>query len=60
MPRGYRLPARRRGAFAEAIRETLRDMAFVAPARHLPGAKDLVDARYFEPLTAGDLAYAGA
>jgi AraC-like DNA-binding protein len=33
-------------------------MAFVAAARHLLRAKDLADARYFEPLNVGDLAYA--
>jgi AraC-like DNA-binding protein len=33
-------------------------MAFVAPARHLLKAKDLVDARYFDPLTVDDLARA--
>src|SRR5438046_3048076 len=33
-------------------------MAFVPPARHLPSAKDLADARYFEPLTVDDLASA--
>ena len=33
-------------------------MADVAPARHLLAAKDLVDARYFEPLTVPDLAAA--
>jgi AraC-like DNA-binding protein len=33
-------------------------MAFVAPARHLLRAKDLVDARYFEPLGVDDLAAA--
>ena len=33
-------------------------MAFVAPARHLLRAKDLADARYFEPLGVGDLAAA--
>ena len=31
-------------------------MAFVPPARHLLRAKDLADARYFEPLTVSDLA----
>src|ERR1700740_1847406 len=31
-------------------------MAFVAPARHLLKAKDLADARYFEPLSVSDLA----
>jgi AraC-like DNA-binding protein len=30
----------------------------VPPARHLLRAKDLVDARYFEPLTVGDMARA--
>jgi AraC-like DNA-binding protein len=30
----------------------------VPPARHLLRAKDLADARYFEPLTVGDLARA--
>ena len=33
-------------------------MAFVAPARHLLRAKDLADARYFEPLGVEDLARA--
>jgi AraC-like DNA-binding protein len=33
-------------------------MAFVAPARHLLRAKDLADARYFEPLEVSDLARA--
>jgi len=33
-------------------------MAFVPPARHLLRAKDLVDARYPEPLTVDDLARA--
>jgi AraC-like DNA-binding protein len=33
-------------------------MAFVPPARHLLRAKDLVDARYFEPLDVDDLAAA--
>ena len=31
-------------------------MAFVPTARHLLTAKDLADARYFEPLDVGDLA----
>jgi AraC-like DNA-binding protein len=31
-------------------------MAFVPPARHLLRAKDLADARYFEPLDVGDMA----
>jgi AraC-like DNA-binding protein len=31
-------------------------MAFVPPARHLLRAKDLADARYFEPLGVADLA----
>ena len=31
-------------------------MAFVPPARHLLRAKDLADARYFEPLDVNDLA----
>jgi AraC-like DNA-binding protein len=31
-------------------------MAFVPPARHLLRARDLADARYFEPLTVDDLA----
>ena len=31
-------------------------MVFVAPARNLLRAKDLADARYFEPLTVEDLA----
>lgn len=33
-------------------------MAFVPPARHLLRAKDLVDARYSEPLTVDDMAAA--
>jgi AraC-like DNA-binding protein len=33
-------------------------MAFVPPARHLLRAKDLADARYFEPLVVDDLAHA--
>jgi AraC-like DNA-binding protein len=33
-------------------------MAFVPPARHLLRAKDLADARYFEPLTVDHLARA--
>src|SRR3979409_586959 len=31
-------------------------MAFVPPARHLLRAKDLADARYFEPLGVADMA----
>jgi AraC-like DNA-binding protein len=33
-------------------------MAFVPPARHLQRAKDLADARYFDPLSVDDLARA--
>src|SRR3954463_4140372 len=33
-------------------------MAFVPPARHLLRARDLADARYFEPLDVDDLAAA--
>ena len=33
-------------------------MVFVAPERHLLRARDLADARYFEPLTVDDLARA--
>jgi len=33
-------------------------MAFVPPARHLLRAKDLADARYFEPIKVSDLAAA--
>src|SRR5271167_2189907 len=33
-------------------------MAFVPSARHLVRAKDLADARYFEPLDVNDLAHA--
>jgi AraC-like DNA-binding protein len=33
-------------------------MAFVAPARHLLRARDLADARYFEPLGVDDMAHA--
>jgi AraC-like DNA-binding protein len=35
-----------------------RDIAFVPPARHLLRARDLADARYFEPLRVADLARA--
>ncbi len=35
-------------------------MAFVPPARHLLRAKDLADARYFEPLGVPDLARAAS
>ncbi len=34
------------------------DVASVPPARHLLRAKDLADARYFDPLTVADLARA--
>jgi AraC-like DNA-binding protein len=34
----------------------MRTVAFVPPARHLLRAKDLADARYFEPLTVHDMA----
>src|ERR1700685_4699042 len=34
-------------------------MAYAAPARHLLRAKDLADARYFEPLDVDDLAAVG-
>src|SRR5260221_57787 len=33
-------------------------MAFVPPARHLLRAKDIADARYFEPLDVDDMAHA--
>ena len=33
-------------------------MSLVPPARHLQRAKDVVDARYAEPLTVADLARA--
>jgi AraC-like DNA-binding protein len=33
-------------------------MAFVPPARHLLRARDLADARYFEPLDVDDMAHA--
>jgi len=36
----------------------MKSAAFVPPARHLLRAKDLADARYFEPLTVDDLARA--
>jgi AraC-like DNA-binding protein len=36
----------------------MQDMAFAPPARHLLRAKDLADARYFEPLDVDDLARA--
>jgi len=37
---------------------SLSPMAFVPPARHLLRARDLADARYFEPLDVDDLAAA--
>jgi AraC-like DNA-binding protein len=40
-----------------AARDTER-MAFVPPARHLLRARDLADARYFEPLDVDDMAAA--
>jgi AraC-like DNA-binding protein len=39
-------------------RDTEPSMAFVPPARHLLRARDLADARYFEPLDVDDLARA--
>ena len=39
-----------------SARDTRVQMAFVPPARHLLRAKDLADARYFEPLDVDDLA----
>jgi AraC-like DNA-binding protein len=44
---------------AGASRDTAA-VAFVPPARHLLRAKDLADARYFEPLSVDDLARAAA
>jgi AraC-like DNA-binding protein len=38
------------------LKAILGRMAFVPPARHLLRAKDLADARYFEPLGVDDLA----
>jgi AraC-like DNA-binding protein len=43
---------------AEGIRDTSYPMAYAPPARHLLRAKDLADARYFEPLDVDDLAHA--
>jgi AraC-like DNA-binding protein len=40
------------------VRSHTQYMAFVPPARHLLRAKDLADARYFEPLEVDDLAAA--
>src|ERR1700709_3902 len=40
------------------IRAILAPMAYVPPARHLLRAKDLADARYFEPLGVEDMARA--
>jgi AraC-like DNA-binding protein len=42
--------------FIEARHGITHPMAFVPPARHLLRAKDLADARYFEPLDVDDLA----
>ena len=44
------------GVYEQAARDTEPQMAFVPPARHLLRAKDLADARYFEPLDVDDLA----
>src|SRR6201991_1419822 len=44
--------------FIEARHGITGRMAFVPPARHLLRAKDLADARYFEPLDVDDLARA--
>src|SRR3954469_13514087 len=44
--------------FIEARHGITQRMAFVPPARHLLRAKDLADARYFEPLDVDDLARA--
>src|SRR4051794_41481098 len=44
--------------FIEARHGITHPMAFVPPARHLLRAKDLADARYFEPLGVDDLAQA--
>ena len=38
--------------------DTQRDMVFAPPARHLLRAKDLADARFFEPLDVDDMARA--
>jgi AraC-like DNA-binding protein len=43
---------------AVARLDTGRRIVFVPPARHLLRAKDLADARYFEPLSVDDLARA--
>jgi AraC-like DNA-binding protein len=40
------------------LRAILGSMVFAPPARHLLRAKDLADARYFEPLDVNDLAAA--
>ncbi len=40
------------------LRDTGAGMAFVPPARHLLRAKDLADARYFEPVGVDDMARA--
>jgi AraC-like DNA-binding protein len=42
----------------DAARLPSRGMVFVPPARHLLRAKDLADARYFEPLGVDDMARA--
>ena len=43
---------------AEGIRDTSYPMAYAPPARHLLRAKDLADARYFEPIDVDDMAAA--
>ena len=43
---------------AASVRRHTRGMAFAPPARHLLRARDLADARYFEPIGVDDLARA--
>src|SRR3954453_16640680 len=46
----------RQSSSPRSARRNTAGMAFVPPARHLLRAKDLADARYFEPLEVDDLA----
>ncbi len=60
-PNHRRSDARRRApipSFFRCRRDTSQRMAFVPSDRHLLRARDLADARYFEPLSVEDLARA--
>src|SRR6476659_4867535 len=59
LPRSVASPRPERNSCADHTVKRIRDTRrMVPPARHLLRAKDLADARYFEPLTVTDLARA--